>query len=84
MPQNQVAYGQFDLDVDPAEGLGSPKDMQRKKYGAADARGYIRVRIWTAKMEIPPLCHSRDAAACVFAAGASAVGHCDAPLSSPR
>ena len=52
MPQNQVAYGQFDLDVDPADGLGSLKDMQRKKYSAADVRGYIRVRIRTAKMEI--------------------------------
>ena len=41
-PQNQIAYGQFDLDVDPADGLGSLKDMQRKKYGAADVRGYIK------------------------------------------
>jgi hypothetical protein len=52
MLQNQVAYDQFDLDVDPADGLGSLKDMQRKKYGAADVRGSIRVRIRTAKMEI--------------------------------
>ena len=28
------------------------KDMQRKKHGAADVRGYIRVRIRTAKMEM--------------------------------
>ena len=27
--------------------------MQRKKYGAAGVRGYIRVRIRTATMEIP-------------------------------
>ena len=38
MPQNQVAYGQFDLDVDPADGLGSLKDVQWKQYGAADVR----------------------------------------------
>jgi hypothetical protein len=52
-PKNQVAYGQFDFDLDPADGLGRLKKMRRKNLAAADLRGCITVRILDAKMEIP-------------------------------
>jgi hypothetical protein len=33
MLQNQVASGQFDLDVDPADGFGEPEEWAMDKFG---------------------------------------------------
>jgi hypothetical protein len=43
--QNQVNSGQFDLDVAPANGLGSLKNVRASNLAAADVRGCLTVRI---------------------------------------
>ena len=53
MPQHQAASGQFDRNVNPADGVGSLKDGSRTHPAHAEGAWCISVPAGTAKMEIP-------------------------------
>ena len=53
MSQHQVAFGQFDRNVNPADGVGSLKNGPRTHPAHAEGAWCITVPAGTAKMEIP-------------------------------